>query len=311
MTPLPPYAVDGTDEGPHPGGAELLWNESWYLDLVAGDDDLGAYVRIGRYPNLGVTWWTAAVALPGRPPLRSVDLDLPLSDPPDAAVSGRGVGVACSVLEPLERVHLAGTCFGHELADLDGVVDAAGSGVALGFDLTWRTDGTPYGYGVTTRYEIPCLVEGTIDVEGTAIDVKGHGQRDHSWGVRDWWAFGWCWMAGRLDDGTRIHAADIRIPGHPLAFGYVQDPGGGVVPVTTLDVEDLPGPGRFPAGATASIGPDGPQVTITALSYGPLVLDAPDGRRSWFPRALAVIEAADGRQGSGWIEWNLPGPGAG
>ena len=38
--------------------------------------------------------------------------------------------------------------------------------------------------------------------------VSGQGQRDHSWGVRDWWAFGWCWAAARLDDGTRVHMVD-------------------------------------------------------------------------------------------------------
>ncbi len=311
MTALPPWAVDGADEGPHPPGPEPLWNESWYLDLVADEDGVGAYVRIGRYPNLGVTWWTTALTLPGRPPLRSVGTALPLADPPAAAVSGEGVDVTCTTLDPLTAVRVSGTCTGHELADVEQVVDAPGAGVPISLDLTWRTDGTPYAYGVTTRYEIPCLVEGTITVDGTPIDVTGHGQRDHSWGVRDWWAFGWCWTAGRLDDGTRVHAADIRVGGHPLAFGYVQHPGGAVVPVTTLDVVDVPGTGRFPAGVTAAIGPDGPEVTITATAYGPLVLDAPDGRRSWFPRALARFEASDGRRGSGWIEWNLPEPGAG
>ena len=29
----------------------------------------------------------------------------------------------------------------------------------------------------------------------------------------------------RLDDGTRVHLADIRMPGFPVAFGYIQPPG--------------------------------------------------------------------------------------
>ena len=67
---------------------------------------------------------------------------------------------------------------------------------------------------LTTRYEIPCLVPGTVTVDGETFTVDGQGQRDHSWGVRDWWAFGWCWCSLRLDDGTRVHLADIRMPGH-------------------------------------------------------------------------------------------------
>ncbi len=306
MSGAPPYAVDGADEGPHQPGPEALWNESWYLDLV-GEDGLAAYARIGRYPNLGVTWWTAAFAIPGRRVLRSVALDLPLVQPPAAVVRGTVADVVCTTVEPLAAVRLSGTCAARELADTAAVVDAPGGGVPVSFDLTWRTDGAPYGYGITTRYEIPCLVAGEVTVAGTPLSVRGHGQRDHSWGVRDWWAFGWCWAAGRLEDGTRVHVADIRIPGHPVAFGYVQQPDGTVAPVTTLAVEDVTGAGPYPAGVRAVIGPAGPDVTITAETYGPLVLDAPDGRRSWFPRAVARFETADGRRGSGWVEWNLPG----
>ena len=32
---------------------EPLWNESYYMDFVSHDADVGGYVRIGRYPNLG------------------------------------------------------------------------------------------------------------------------------------------------------------------------------------------------------------------------------------------------------------------
>ena len=81
----------------------------------------------------------------------------------------------------------------------------------LDVDLTWTTDGVPYHYDLTTRYEIPCLVTGTVTIDGETLTVDGQGQRDHSWGVRDWWAFGWCWCSVRLDDGTRVHLADIRM----------------------------------------------------------------------------------------------------
>jgi hypothetical protein len=37
-------------------------------------------------------------------------------------------------------------------------------------------------------------------------------------------------------------------------------------------------------------------------------LDAPDGRIGRFPRALCRFDAADGRSGFGWTEWNRPEP---
>ena len=105
--------------------------------------------------------------------------------------------------------------------------EQSGTPAQLDLDLTWTTDGVPYHYDLTTRYEIPCLVTGTVTIDGETFTVDGQGQRDHSWGVRDWWAFGWCWCSMRLDDGTRVHLADIRmgIPDMPVFFGYIQKPG--------------------------------------------------------------------------------------
>ena len=161
---------------------------------------------------------------------------------------------------------------------------------------------------MTTRYEVPCLVPGEISVGGDRWDVDGQGQRDHSWGVRDWWAFGWCWAAARLDDGTRVHFADIRIPGQPIALGYLQPPDGGVEPVATLEMseelaeEGLPVPRWRRSNRVVSISISEP------IAFGPLLLVAPDGRTSRFPRAAARFMAGDGRTGIGWIEWNQPDP---
>jgi hypothetical protein len=101
--------------------------------------------------------------------------------------------------------------------------------MALSLDLLWETDG-PGGYRFRdlTRYEIPCRVSGRIRVGDESIEFVGHGQRDHSWGTRDWWEKAWCWNAGRLDDGTRFHSVAPRtLDGQdiPWAAGYVQPPG--------------------------------------------------------------------------------------
>ena len=64
MSDSDPHAVDPSDEGRHVPSDEPLWNESPYLDFVAEDGSIAGYLRIGLYPNLGVTWWTAAVVGP-------------------------------------------------------------------------------------------------------------------------------------------------------------------------------------------------------------------------------------------------------
>jgi hypothetical protein len=51
-------------------------------------------------------------------------------------------------------------------------------------------------------------------------------------------------------------------------------------------------------------GPDTLVVDAEAVAYGAIRLEAPDGRLSLFPRAMCRVTTADGRRGTGWIEWN-------
>ena len=137
--------------------------------------------------------------------------------------------------------------------------------------------------------------------------------------MRDWWAFGWCWCSVRLDDGTRVHLADIRMnPDLEVFFGYIQQPEHGLVlPATALTVtEDLgqhgfPSKGRIDiaaADANPDAGTDPMQIglEVTPVAFGPVLLRNDDGRVSRFPRAMITCRTDDGRTGTGWIEWNQP-----
>jgi hypothetical protein len=320
-----PHAVDPADEQRHAPGPEQLWNESYYLDFVADDGRVAGYARIGLYPNLGVTWWTTMLVGEGRPTVSSVAYDLPVAGGTGLLIDADGVAMSGVVDEPLRTMSLRGTAPGRRLDRPEGVYrDEPGHPTTIALDLTWMTDGVPYHYDLTTRYEIPCLVRGEIAIGDERLTVNGQGQRDHSWGERDWWAFGWCWAAARLDDGTRVHLADIRIPNHPMAFGYLQSPPAPtppaplhapgptgppedpVRPVTSLEVTEELGVEGLPVTATARVEPDGLDLRIEPVAFGPVMLVAPDGRVSRFPRAVARFVAADGRAGLGWIEWNQP-----
>lgn len=309
MSDLIAHGVDPDDELRHRPEADPLWNESYYLDFVAEQGAVAGYARIGLYPNLGVTWWTTMIVRAGRPLTASVAYDLP---PPAAAglgIGSRGYQIDLTVDEPLSVMTLHCTTPAAVHADPASVYSMdPGQPSALGIDLAWATEGQPYHYGLTTRYEVPCRVTGEITVGGERVAVDGHGQRDHSWGVRDWWAFGWCWAAARLDDGTTVHFADIRMPDHPLAFGYVQPPDGQVHPVEALQMTEEPSDSGLPTRGFAHLEPSGIELDIRPIAFGPLLLIAPDGRRSRFSWAVSRFDTADGRVGTGWIEWNQPDP---
>ena len=53
-----------------------------------------------------------------------------------------------------------------------------------------------------------------------------------------------------------------------------------------------------------AMSPGDTEVELEPLAFGAILLEAPDGRISHFPRAMCRVRATDGRQGLGWVEWN-------
>jgi hypothetical protein len=355
------HVVHPGDEARHTPDEAELWNESYYFDFVqaspspssspsspsspsssasslpaVGTDLWGGWLRLGLYPNRRVAWWTAWLLGTDREGNRQgiccADYAAPVPADGRLDSSSALADVDLEIVRQLEECRLVVPRMQckHFARPEDAYLDIGWQPVEASLDLTWTTDGAPYHYILTTRYEIPCLVTGHVTIGDQTFSVNGQGQRDHSWGVRDWWAFGWCWSSARLDDGTRVHLADIRIPGSPAFFGYVQVPGPGdatrVHTITSLSVSEDLGPEGFPTAAriemTATDMSGGPDSTphrdeetvlqlgidVEPLAYGPVLLRDDDGRTSRFPRALVRYRTDDGRNGVGWIEWNQPQP---
>jgi hypothetical protein len=300
----PALRPEPADEDRHLSGPEELWNESWYFDAVSGDGATGVYSRLGLYPNLGVAWMTAFVCGPDRPTVAIIDFAAPMPSGQELTVAADGLLAQHTCEEPLERfrVRLEATGESHEDA-ADLLTGAAGDRVPVSLDLTWQTLGEPYAYRVATRYEIPCRVEGHVVVDGERIELRGLGQRDHSWGTRDWWSAEWMWCAGHLDDGTRFHGVEFRLPGTPpIGVGYLQPPEGGVVELDSVSASEAVGHDGLITTAEIRLGDL--TVTVEPRAFGPLRLEAPDGRVSQFPRAMCRVVADDGRNGVAWVEWN-------
>jgi len=266
--PLRPAAED---EGPHAPGGEELWNESWYFDFADDRQGVGGWVRLGLVPNQNTAWINALVCGPDMPTVAIVDFAAPLPDNPAALLRG----------EP-------------------------GRPTELTMDLTWTTAGTPYQYRITPRYEIACTVSGSVISDGRQFRLDAvAGQRDHSWGVRDWWSMDWVWNALHLDDGTHIHGVDIRIPGAPpMSVGYLQPAGAPLAELTEVSAKAVFADNGLPVATTLTLQPGDVTVEVDVRGHAPVQLTAADGRVSQFPRAWAAITTGDGRTGIGWLEWN-------
>jgi hypothetical protein len=302
--------ADPQDEFRHEPGEEQLWNESWYFDVAAPDGSWGMYARLGLYPNLKVAWYWAVIVREGEPMLlvRDHELDIPKGE--SLEVRGSGLWADTSCLEPHQRWQLS---FEGDAVALDDPKDAygdeRGERVPIAFEFEWEGCAPVFVYPGVSRYEQSCMVHGEVLIGSSdtklGFDTPVPGQRDHSWGVRDWWAFPWVWTAGALEDGTRFHASRPEVP-MKYEPSYRVDPDGSFHPAFEFEVGISYGEDGLPSDTTMRVA--GLDVVATPLLPGGVLMEAPDGRNGRLHRAVCRFTAPDGRIGVGWTEWNLPPP---
>jgi hypothetical protein len=299
------WQLTPADEDLHQPGPEPLWNESYYFDFAAPDGSIGGYVRLGLYPNWNRAWYWACVVRPGQPALLVADNAAPLPAPGSTDLRGSGIAASQQIAEPLRSARIAldaaAAVLSEPAAAYAGLDGAAETRLAL--DLEWVTSGGVYPYRDLPRYEIPCEVTGTVTIGGEQTAVRASGERDHSWGERDWWQISWLWTSGRLSDGMAFHGMQANIgfaipwPSFAVTAGELSHQAG-FCAQTIFGADDFPQQSRLRL--------PGVPLDAVPVAFGPVAMTAPDGRVAHFPRALCQFTAADGRSGYGWTEWNQP-----
>jgi hypothetical protein len=300
------WQVTAADEDLHPVGSELLWNESYYFDFAAPDGSVGGYVRLGLYPNWNRAWYWACIVRPGQPAVLVADNAAPLPAPGSTGLHTATLSAAQEITAPLTVARISLEATGAVLPEPAVAYGDHGASdhVRLGLDLEWRTVGGVYPYKDLPRYEVPCQVSGTVRLGEQTLTISGWGERDHSWGERDWWQVSWLWSSGRLGDGTAFHGMQANI-GFPIPWpSFTVAPDGELRHLTGFAAETSFGPDEFPTQSRLRV-PGAPMLAIP-LAFAPVAMTSPDGLLTHFPRALCRFIADDGRTGYGWTEWNQP-----
>jgi hypothetical protein len=301
-----PLVPSADDERAHPPGAEPLWSESWYADFVDEGQAIGGWFRLGLMPNEKIGWINALLCGPDIPTVAVNDFQVEMPDDPHA-VKTDAIELTHVATEPLQAYQLRLRGSGQAYEDPSALLRGeAGRPVEVSMNLLWTTAGTPYLYRLAPRYEIPCTVSGTVSFDISTIEVaEVAGQRDHSWGVRDWWSMDWVWSALHLHDGTHLHGVDLRIPGAPpIGVGYIQSPEAPLVELSGVTARETFGDNGLPATTELTLTPGDLTAAVQIMGHAPVLLTSNDGRVSEFPRAWATVTTADGRTGVGWLEWN-------
>ena len=255
------------DERRHPPGAGRSWEESWYLDFVAGDGGLAGFVRLALRPGEGTAWFWAGVV--GAGPRLVTVRDHEVAPPSGRALEVRAPGLWTELVceTPLEHWTVGLEAFGVALDDpLEAWRQERGDPWALGLDVEWEA--TDRCAPWPTGYAQACVVHGDVLVGADRFQLDGTGVRVHLWGeTRRTQPVGWA--AGRLEDGSSFASTGVQAD---------CDNDGLLRSVTVDDV----------SGAAVAAAP---------------VLVPGAGRLA---RALCRYQAGDGRVGHGWAEWFHP-----
>lgn len=204
------------DEQLHPPGTDRNWQESYYFNWAQPDGSSLGLTRIGFNPVTGRG--DAMLLLMSR-------------DGVEAVYAGRGLPLPADFpMDPSRGVRLGALTY---------TMDEALGAWRLRLDsrtkvdLTWKafTPAIDFAHSfpgdaelAQRHFEQSGTVTGTVTVDGVSRPVDGLGQRDKSWGVRDWAGIdGWEWIAAQFGPDLSFNAtlAQVRGRQQPAGFVYV------------------------------------------------------------------------------------------
>ena len=179
--------------------------------------------------------------------------------------------------------------------------------------LTWDgfTGCFPYDRNATTlpkavawgHYEQTCRVTGDLVVRGERIRFDGVGQRDHSWGFRDWAGLReWHWVTGFFGTEVSFNVFHVIQPdGTTTVNGFVHADGEDHAIVSVVRDTDETGTGAPQAYHLDIDGEGGRRFSIDGLSAGQEVPVRPHAGDT-VVHEVPMRLRCDGREGFGIYE---------
>jgi hypothetical protein len=202
------------DEATHAPGPGRVWQESWYFNWSDPSRDAFGLARIGLRPNEGRADALVLTIREGRAEYLypGVGLRCPSWPSIDLARGLRIGALTFSVEAPLRRHRLV-------LASLRGQMDLTFEALNEPWDYH-AVDVGPgargaheEGFGspmAAHHFEQFGRVRGETRFHGRRCAIDGLGERDKSWGERDWDRIeGWNWLTAQLGEDLAFNVLDV------------------------------------------------------------------------------------------------------
>lgn len=287
---------DVVDEFAHKPSEQPDWRESYYFNFVDPDRGISGFTTIGLLPNARKREFVFALFHHDKREAYFVEPEGPV--PQSFAESLADSHLAYEVVKPLSEWKISF------------------HGEKLTADLRWKGRFPAYDFGIGSgtswsgHFEQSQHVTGTIDfAEGQRLKINGVGQRDKSWGARDWHIEGWYALHAQFDTFSVGLRRDI-VGGQAHSSGCISSRRGNV-PISNVDLETgfSGGKQQMPVRATTHVsGVDGSNYTLESALISPNAFvrfsrQFSGGSTELFENMAMHEYAKQNKTGSGLTEW--------
>jgi len=223
----------------HEFGSHPDWNESFYFNFYDREKDICGFMRIGLKPNRDEKSMFFFLMMPDGSLIAARDTER--FNNSEFSVKG----LRYQKLEPEKRWRIE---YSGDMARTDG---AASGKAKVSMDLEFEARHKIFNYrdcvtaekvemskiAASEHTEQYGRLRGRLIIDGDEVVLDALGERDHSWGVRDWIApTMWIWLTAQFSDGIAMNLTKLMIEGGVVDAGFVFKDGGNV-PIVGADIE--------------------------------------------------------------------------
>ena len=293
--------LEESDDYLHEPGKAKDWRESYYFNWVDTDNDVSGFSTIGLLPNAKKREFVFALFYHDQREIHFVEPDGEFAATADEALSD-GV-LSYKLQSPLDKWTLE-----YQKNDFNIHIDWQGRFPCYDF-------GSGSGTSWEGHFEQSGRVKGEVQLpDGNTLQIDGLGERDKSWGSRDWHIQAWYAFHAQFDDFS-IGLRRDRVSNEFYASGGISNKEGHVpIERVDLETETKAVPNKMPYAATTTIhGADDSTYsfksrTISNTSFVRFERKFTKGQTELFENMAIHQHLESGEQGTGLLEWLFTHP---
>ena len=289
-----------SDEYAHEADERSDWRESYYFNWVDLDARISGFSTIGLLRNTNKREFVLALFYDDE---REVHFNEPLSSFSDDLSESLTDGVlSYSLVKPMKEWRITYR------------------GKSLNADIIWPARFPPYDFGSGSgtswagHFEQSGVPHGTVKFsDGNVVTIQGLGERDKSWGFRDWHIESWFALHAQFDDMSIGLRRDV-VNGEEHPSGGISNIDGHVPIKSVKLVTETHKESGIPIGAKVRIiGTDDAVYNlkshlISPKSFARFTREFPGGSTELY-EGMAVHECKElGTTGTGLLEWLFTHP---